>query len=59
MKDLFESPADNALNKMFDLASRLERDKHKLEEVLNSIRKLLLKGKTEEALQLILKEDER
>ena len=55
MKDLFESPADNALNKLFDLASKLERDKRKLENTLDSIRKLLLKGKTEEALQIIVK----
>lgn len=59
MKDLFNSPEGDALNKMFDLASKFERDKHKLEKMLDNVKKLLLKGKAEDALQLILREEKQ
>jgi len=45
-----------ALNKMFDLAAKLEHKKRELEKTIESVRRLLLKGKVEEALHLILKE---
>lgn len=59
MKCLFKSPEGDALNKMFDLASKFERDKRKLENTLDNVKKLLLKGKADDALQLILREEKQ
>lgn len=59
MRDIYQSKEGEALIKMFDLAAKLERDKRKLEKTIDDTKRLLLKGKTDEAIKLILREDKR
>lgn len=56
---LFENHKDDAVNKLFDLVAKKEREKHHLENKISEVKKLLLKGKAEEALQIILMEEKQ
>ena len=59
MRSIYQSKEGEALNKMFDLVAKLERDKRELEKTIDDTKMLLLKGKTDEAIKLILREDKR
>ncbi|MEC0140461.1 hypothetical protein P4H94_26825 [Paenibacillus macerans] len=49
------SPSDKALDQLFKLLGEQQEKNKKLMNTIENVKRLLLKGKTEEALQIIVK----
>ncbi|MNB81419.1 hypothetical protein D3C75_282010 [compost metagenome] len=51
------SPSDKAIDKLFKLLTIKQNENKKLINRIEEVKKLLLKGKVDEALQIIVKGD--